>query len=298
MEEKQWKYKIGAGKMPVVLSLGMTIFFGSLSVWLHKTDNGAYFFADILSGIMVAVLITTIYRLLFYKVLIGKDGFYYQTHIGNGIYHNYGELNNAWITKGKNLSGHENKWCHFETADSKVTRFIFYYNDEKAANYLVKRIQSETAGKAQETQQYRIDGKASGMVGLIGIFVVAVMVCIFTFPMFQIGGIAVIMCLISLLVVGFALINSLFTYFCFQIKIEESGFYYQTNPFNGTYFNYQDITRSWEVKRVYRYRRSATRNHYFYLYFTDRYGKTRRFLYENDIYGYEVNILKERINGK
>ena len=298
MENKQWKYKIGAGKMPVVLSLGMTILFGSLSVWLHKTDNGAYFFADILSGIMVAVLITTIYRLLFYKVLIGKDGFYYQTHIGNGIYHNYGELNNAWITKGQNISGYENKWCHFETADSQVTRFVFYYNDEKAANYLVKRIQSETAGKAQETQQYRIDGKASGMVGLIGIFVVAGMVCIFTFPMFQIGGIAVIMSLISLLVVGFALINSLFTYFCFQIKIEESGFYYQTNPFNGTYFNYQDITRSWEVKRVYRYRRSATRNHYFYLYFTDRYGKTRRFLYENDIYGYEVNILKERINGK
>ena len=296
MDEKQWKYKIGAGKIPVVLSLGMTILFGSLSVWLHKTDNGAYFFGDILTGIMVAVLITTIYRLLFYKVLIGKDGFYYQTHIGNGIYHNYGELKNAWITKGKNLSGHENKWCHFETADSKVTRFIFYYNDEKAANYLVKRIQSETAGKAQETQQYRIDGKASGMVGLIGIFVVAGIVCIFTFPMFQIGGIAVIMSLISLLVVGFALINSLFTYFCFQIKIEESGFYYQTNPFNGTYFNYQDITRSWEVKRVYRYRRSATRNHYFYLYFTDRYGKTRRFLYENDIYGYEVNILKKRIN--
>ena len=214
------------------------------------------------------------------------------------MYHNYGELNNAWITKGQNISGYENKWCHFETADGKITRFIFYYNDEKAAKYLVKRIQAETAGKVQETQQYRIDGKASGMVGLIGVFIAAGMACIFTFPMFQIGGIAVVMSLISLLVVGFALISTLFTYFCFQIKIEEDGFYYQTNPFNGTYFNYDDITRSWEVKRVYRYRRSATRNHYFYLYFTDRHGKTRRFLYENDIYGYEVSILKERINGK
>ena len=162
----------------------------------------------------------------------------------------------------------------------------------------MNRIQAETAGKVQETQQYRIDGKASGMVGLIGAFVATGMACIFTFPMFQIGGIAAIMSLISLLVVGFMLISVLFTYFCFQIKIEEDGFYYQTNPFNGTYFSYQDITRSWEVKRVYRYRRSATRNHYFYLYFTDRHGKTRRFLYENDIYGYEVNILKERINGK
>ena len=133
MEEKQWKYKIGTGKMPVVLSLGMTILFGGLSVWLHKTDNGAHFFADILTGIMVAVLLTTIYRLMFYKVLIGKDGFYFQTHIGNGMYHNYGELTNAWITKGQNLSGHENKWCHFETADGKVTRFVFYYNCRESA---------------------------------------------------------------------------------------------------------------------------------------------------------------------
>ena len=296
MEDKQWKYKIGAGKLPVILSLGMTILFGSLSVWLHKTENGAYFFGDILTGIMAVVMFVTIYRLMFYKVLIGTDGFYFQTHIGNGMYHNYGELKNAWTTKGQNLSGHENKWCHFETADGKVTRFIFYYNDEKAVKYLVKRVQTETAGKTNETQQYRIDGKASGMVGLIGVFVATGMACIFTFPMFQIGGIAVIMSLVSLLVVGFALISTLFTYFCFQIKIEEDGFYYQTNPFNGTYFNYQDITRSWEVKRVYRYRRSATRNHYFYLYFTDRYGKTRRFLYENDIYGHEVNILKKRIN--
>ncbi len=298
MEAKQWKYKIGAGKTPVILSLGMTILFGSLSVWLHRTGNGAYFFGDILTGIMVAVLIATIYRLMFYKVLIGRDGFYFQTHIGNGMYHNYTELKNAWITSGQNLSGHETKWCHFETTDGKVTRFVIYYNDEKAAGYLVKRIQAETAGEAQQTQQHRIDGKAGGVVGLIGAFVAAGMVCIFEFPLFQLGSIALIMGLIGLLVTGFLLVNALFTYFCFQIKIEKDGFYYQTNPFNGTYFNYQDIARCWEVKRVYRYRRSATRNHYFYLYFTDRQGKTRRFQYENDIYGYEVNILKERINGK
>ena len=103
LEDKQWKYKIGAGKLPVILSLGMTILFGSLSVWLHKTENGAYFFGDILTGIMAVVMFVTIYRLMFYKVLIGADGFYFQTHIGNGMYHNYGELKNAWTTKGQNV---------------------------------------------------------------------------------------------------------------------------------------------------------------------------------------------------
>ena len=298
MDKEQWKYKIGTGRTPVFLALGMAILFGGLSLWLHKTGNGAYFFGDILTGIMVAVLITTVYRLVFYKVLVGKDGFYFQTHIANGLYHNYGELKNAWITSGQNLSGHETKWCHFETADGKLTRFVIYYKDEKAANYLVKRTQEETAGKTQQTQQHRIDGRASGIVGLFGAFVAAGMICIFEFPLFQLGGVALIIGFIGLLIAGFVLANALFTYFCFQIKIEETGFYYQTNPFNGTYFSYSEIARCWEVKRVYRYRRSATRNYYFYLYFTDRQGKTRRFQYENDIYGFEVNVLKKRINGK
>lgn len=192
----------------------------------------------------------------------------------------------------------ENKWCHFITADGKTTRFILYYQDEKAANYLVKRVQTEAAKREQENQQYRIDGKASGAVGLIGAFVACDMAFVFTFPLLLVGSVALIVNIISLLIVIFLLVSTLFTYFCFQIKIEEEGFYYQTNPFNGTYFHYGDITRSWEVKRVYRHRRSANRNHYFYLYFTDRHGKTRRFLYENDIYGYEVSILKQRINGK
>ena len=298
LEEKQWKYKIGAGRMPVILSLGMTVLFGSLSVWLHKTENGASFFGDILTGIMALIFVVTVYRMLFYKVLIGKDGFYYQSHIANGMYHNYAELKNAWITAGRNLSGQENKWCHFETADGKVTRFVIYDNDEKAARYLVKRVHAETAGKTQLPQQHRIDGKAAGAVGLVAAFVTVGMVCIFTFPLLQLGNIALVMGFVGLLMAAYLLVNTLFTYFCFQVKIEEDGFYYQTNPFNGRYFSYADITRCWEVERVYRYRRSANRNHYFYLYFTDRYGKTRRFLYENDIYGYEINILKEKINNR
>lgn len=300
MDTNQWKYKIGTGKTPVFLSLGMLLLFGGLTLWLHKTENGAVLFGYIFTGLMTLLFLVTVYRLLFYKVLVGKDGFYYQTHIGNGMYHNYSELNKAWITSGQNLSGHETSWCHFETADGKVTRFVFYYSDEKAARYLVKRTETETAGRAadKENQQLRIDGKASGVVGLVSVFVVLGMVCIFTFPLLQLGNIAFIMGLLGLLLAGFLVINTLFIYFCFQIKIEEKGFYYQSNPFNGAYFLYSDITRCRKVKRVYRYRRSANRNHYFYLYFTDRHGKTRRFSYEDDVFGYEVDMLIKRIERK
>ncbi len=301
MATQQWKYQIGTGKTPVVLSLGMTVLFGSLSLWLHKAQNPAYLFCDILSVIMAVLLLITVYRLLFYKVLIGKDGFYYQTQIGNGMYHNYSELNKAWFSAGQNLSGHQSKYCHFETADGKVYRFAVYYNDETAAQYLVRRTQTETAGRTAEeehAQQYRIDGKAGGVIGLVSAFVVVGLVCFFSIPMLQLGGIGVLMGALSLLLACLVATNALFTYFFFQIKIEKDGFYCQTNPFNGTYYLYKDITHCREVKRVYRYRRNATRNHYFYLYFTDRYGKTRRFQYEQDIYDYQIKILKERINKK
>lgn len=302
MDNKQWKYQIRSGKMSVVLSCGMMLLFVGISIWLHKTGNQAYFIADIFSAIMIIIFVATVYRLIFYKVLIGKDGFYFQTHVGNGMYHNYGELRNAWITTGQNLSGHETSFCHFETADGNVTRFVFYFNERKAVKYLVKRTAEETADRTTEEEehkhQHRIDGKASGLIGPISAVVTVGLVCIFEIPMFRLGGPALIMGIAGLLLAGYLLVTTIFTYFCFQVKIEEEGFYYQTTPFNGTYYLYKDIARCWEVKRVYRYRRSANRNHYFYLYFTDRYGKTRRFLYENDIFGYEVNILKERIGGK
>ena len=73
LEDKQWKYKIGAGKLPVILSLGMTILFGSLSVWLHKTENGAYFFGDILTGIILFFIIGCEF-FLNYKILVSKNG--------------------------------------------------------------------------------------------------------------------------------------------------------------------------------------------------------------------------------
>lgn len=297
MENAKWKYKIGSGKAPVFVSLAMAALFGGLSVWMHKTDNGAYFFCDILTGIMVLVLIATIYRLLFFKVLIGKDGFYYQTQIGNGLYHNYSELKDARVTSGQNLSGYETNWCHFETADGHVSRFGFYYNDKQAVQYFLRRAQSAIAKQAGEDtpRQHRIDGRSSGMVGLVGAFIAAGMLCIFDIPFLQLGGFPLLMGLIGLSFAGYIIIAVLCKYFFFQIKIEETGFYCQTNPFNGTYFYYPDIARCWKVKRVYRRRRSATRQYHFYFYFTDHHGKTRRFEYEDDIYGYEVNVLKERI---
>ena len=84
LEDRQWKYKIRSGKMPVILTLIMFSAFGGLTAWLYSTDNGAFIFTGLFSAILLALVIATVYRLAFFKVLIGKDRFYYQTGPSNG----------------------------------------------------------------------------------------------------------------------------------------------------------------------------------------------------------------------
>ena len=84
MEDRQWKYKIRSGKMPVILTVIMFAVFGGLTAWLYSTNNGAFIFTGLFSAILLALVIATSYRLAFFKVLVGKDGFYYQTGPSNG----------------------------------------------------------------------------------------------------------------------------------------------------------------------------------------------------------------------
>lgn len=302
MDKKQWKYAIGAGKLPVFLSLGMVILFGCLSFWLHRTGNGDSLFCDILTVIMLAVLIATTYRLFFYKVLIGQDGFFYQSQVGNGRYYSYASLRRAWISAGKDYGGHDSSYCSVETQEGKILRFPIYYPDQKAAQYLVKRTESASAHHNTDQDDrrhlYRIDGKTFGAGPLVAVFVIVIVMNIFNIPLLLHGGIETSFGAIGVGFSAYILIYTLLNHFFFLVIIEENGFYYQTNPFNGAFFPYQNIDRCWTVMKVYRRRRSTTRHHHFYMYFTDTAGKTRRFLYPDDIFHHEVQVLKERIERK
>ena len=100
-----WKYKIGSGKTPVILMMAMSTLFGGLTLWLYRTSNRAFIFSGILTAIMALVFLLTIYRLIFYKVLIGADGFYYQTGVGNGKYYDYTDVEKVWISSGTSQNG-------------------------------------------------------------------------------------------------------------------------------------------------------------------------------------------------
>lgn len=298
----EWKYKIGSGKTPVILMLLMSGLFGGLTLWLYRTNNGAVIFTGIFTALMLLLFILTIYRLLFYKVLISDDGFYYQTSIGNGKYYAYADVEKAWISSGTSQNGRQGEYCNIALYNKKVIRFPFFYNDEKSVKYLLKQANTQTQRRNTTAvtgkDEYLIDGKAFAKTRiLLGVVILAVLAFIDVFLIREMGFNFII---IPSIAMGGVVALLLFNYYLFfQVKIEKDSFYCRTTPFNGQYYRYSEIADCREIKRVVRHRSygngSLHREYYFYFEFTDNKAKKHKFQYEQQIHEYEVNVLKDRI---
>lgn len=302
MEDNRWKYKIRSRKLPVFLTLIMFAAFGGLTVWLYSADNGAFIFTGLFSAILLALVIATSYRLAFFKVLIGKDGFYYQTGLSNGKLYNYTDVEKAWINSGEAQNRANEDYCNIEIRGMPVIRFQFFYADSKGIDYLIKRIETfakkETTEHRNERAEYLIDGKVFGKTRIVIAIVLLIVVAIIDAVIINVTGqmyLAVPGVVMALFILIYLINSNMF----FKVKIEENGFYCRTNPFNGQYYEYGEIIDCKRIKKIVRtrahYYEAAQRRYYFFFEFTDVCGKTRRFLFEDPIHGHEVNILKERI---
>lgn len=302
MRQEEWKYKITNGKAPVVLTFLMAALFGGLTVWLHNTNNGAYIFTAMLTVVMLIVLSLTIYRLLFYKVLIGADDVYYQSNFRNGRCYAYTEIEKAWISSGTAQNGGQEQYCNISVYGENVIRFPFFYRDEKAVKYLIKRADTvkkkNVLGEIAEKDEYLIDGKVFGKTKIgIGMVLLVILVLIDVLIIQNIG-------FHPMLILGFvmeiAICWMLFVdYMFFQVRIEKNRFYCRTTPFNGQWYQYREITDCREIKKVVchrQYRRGISHRRYFFFFeFTASGGKTQKFQFAKEIYEHEVNVLKERI---
>ena len=303
MEGKQWKYKIGSGKMPMILTLIMFALFGGLSIWLYSVQNGAFLFTGALAVATLILLGATIHRFLFYKVFIGKDGFYYQTGRKNGIYYTYENVEKAWISSGIAQNGFQEEYCNVEIENGPVIRFQFFNNDKKGIKYLIKQAEvcrsREIKGNNHaRSEEYLLDGKVFAKVRMVLAFILLAIVAVLDILLIQssvpvyfyLPGTAAVMGLILYL-----MLHQRY----FRIQIGKHGFYYRTNPFNGQQFDYGDIVECREIKKVVRrrahYWEAGTRSYYFFFEFTDTNGVKRKFQFEKPIHEREVNVLKERI---
>ena len=92
MKNKKWKHKITSGLTGVIFSFILLAIFGALAIWFHVSQNDAIIIGRILVIFAAVAVALALYRAVFFKVLIDKDGFFYQTAPGNGRYYHYYEI--------------------------------------------------------------------------------------------------------------------------------------------------------------------------------------------------------------
>jgi hypothetical protein len=287
--------------MPMILAFIMFTLFGALAVWLYKIQNGAFIFAGVLAAVMFILLLATVHRFLFYKVFIGKEGFYYQTGMNNGRFYAYEMVEKAWINSGTAQHGAQEEYCVIDISGGPVIRFQFFYNDKKGIKYLIKQVEVNRSRKeniALETEEYLIDGKVFAKERIVIAFILMTIIAILDILLIQSNVPIYFYIPGTLMGIGLILYLMIRQRY-YKIHIGQRGFYYRTNPFNGQQFDYSDIVDCREVKKVIRHRshywEAGLRRYYFFFEFTDVKGIKRKFQFEKPIHEREVNVLRERI---
>jgi len=302
LEKKKWKYKITSGLTGVILSFIMLTIFGGLAIWFHVSQNDAIIIGRILVIFAASAFVLALYRAVFFKVLIHKDGFFYQTAPGNGRYYHYYEIRKMWISSGNETNAQQMTYCNFETNEGKVLRFFFMGVNLDAVDYLMKRVEAvETADRRIETDDGRdivISGKVQGG---IRIAVVAFIFIILLFLENSLAeqGLSPITYLLTIVMAAMAVVLLVLHNMFYKIQIQKEGFYCRTNPFDGKYYRYGDITDCKLVEKRKKFgsvRRGTRRTHYFYyLSFTDATNKTHRIFYNKALFEREMKVLVSRI---
>ena len=188
MEDTKWKYRIGSGKMPMILTFIMFLLFGDLAIWLHKIQNGAFIFVGMFAAVILILFFATVHRFLFFKVFVGKEGFYYQTGMKNGTYYAYEKVEKAWISSGTAQHGAQEEYCIIEITGRPVIRFQFFYNDKKSIKYLIKQVEAcrnRNDNITSESEEYLIDGKAFGKERIVIASVLTVIIAVLDISLIQ-----------------------------------------------------------------------------------------------------------------
>ena len=154
-----------------------------------------------------------------------------------------------------------------------------------------------------EKWDYIVSGKTNGPLRMIMIGVFA-----FFFAALTIDQLRPVPHKNRIIAVFFGLICTVLTvtlirlinrYFCFKICIGENSFFFQSNPFNGKYYRYEDVTScKEELKRVrHSVGHSDPVTYCYFFYFIDKDGKTQKIPFEKALFEKEFEVLSERING-
>ena len=303
MKKKTCRYKITSGLTGVILSFIMLAIFGGLAIWFHVSQNDAIIIGRILVIFAAFAFVLALYRTVFFKVIIDKDGFFYQTAPGNGRYYHYYEIRKMWISSGNETNSQQMTYCNFETNEGKISRFFFMGVNLDAVEYLMKRVESvETADSSRVTDDGRelvISGKVQGGIRIaVVVFILAILLLLAKSLAEQ--GLPPLTYILPVVVATVAVVVLVIHNMFYKIQIEKDGFYCRTNPFDGKYYQYREISNYKLIEERKKFGsvrgRGVRETHYFYyLIFTDATNKKHRILYNKALFEREMKVLVSRI---
>lgn len=167
LKKQKWEYTITNGITGVIISFIMLTIFGGLALWFRLSRNGAIIIGIILVIFASLAFFLALYRTLFFRVLIDKDGFFYQTAPGNGRYYHYYTIRQIWVSSGNDANAQQMQYCNFEMQDGRIMRFFFRNLDWDAVDYLIAQVEN-TEGQAQRSDgDLMISGRVQGGVRLV-----------------------------------------------------------------------------------------------------------------------------------
>ena len=264
MRDIEWKHRIGGGvSCGTVLVFLMTAGMAALCLWFHRTGNGAIVLGRIILAIFAAAFILSLYRTVFFKVLIGRDGFFYQSAPGNGRYCRYSEIRRAWISSGRETNAVTAICLIYETRGGKTVRIPITGADTDAADYLIERVEavsaSGVAGMEDDHGDYLVSGKVQGLTRMAVLCAILGVIIWLSSSLAQ-AGLPPISYVVPVIAACCAMIDAVTRYCFYKIEIRRDGFYCRTNPFNGRFYQYRDIADCRLVER--RYKAGSARRHY------------------------------------
>lgn len=303
MDKKKWKHKITSGLTGVILSFIMLAIFGGLAIWFHVSQNDAIIIGRILVIFAAVAFVLALYRAVFFKVLIGKDGFFYQTAPGNGRYYHYYEIRKMWISSGNETNSQQMTYCNFETNEGKISRFFFMGVNLDAVDYLMKRVEAvettDSSGATDDGCDLVISGKVQGGIRIaVVVFILAILLLLAKSLAEQ--GLPPTTYILPIAMAAVAVVILVVHNMFYKIQIEKDGFYCRTNPFDGKYYQYREISNYKLIEERKKFGsvrgRGVRETHYFYyLIFTDSNNKTHKVLYNKALFEREMKVLVSRI---
>ncbi len=303
METRKWKHKITGGITGVILSFIMLAGFSYLTYWFSVTQSGAILIGRIVVLFAALAFALALYRAVFFKVLIHRDGFFFQTAPGNGRYFRHYEIRRIWVSSGRESTASQAAYCHFETAGGEILRFSYTGADTDAVQYLIKRVKAAdrtgTPALHDDGREHIVSGKVQGLQRVAVVLFLFAVVLILTRSLAG-RSFPLIAYMLPGIFAAAAVLLELNRYFFYEIRIQADGFYFRTSPFHSSYFAYTDITscKLAEKRKKFGsvYRKGIRETHFFYfLLFTDRENTRHRLLYNKALFEQEMQVLAARI---